>query len=141
MSRLVRGGKQGGLHAEVRATAQFHASRRAWCHWSDNSFSSRTRRRPICLSDALPASAVFAIRDMQGTYTPWLVCLSITVAVVVSYTALSLASRVATNGGAGSRAWLIGGATAMGVGIWSMHFIGMLALSLPIHLTYSLTIT
>ena len=78
---------------------------------------------------------------MQGTYTPWLVCLSIAVAIVVSYTALSLASRVANARGTAAIAWITGGAVVMGVGIWSMHFIGMLALSLPIRLTYSLPIT
>ncbi|MBB6092802.1 diguanylate cyclase (GGDEF)-like protein [Povalibacter uvarum] len=78
---------------------------------------------------------------MQGTYTPWLVTLSIAVAVVVSYTALSLAARVANSRGRIATAWVIGGAAVMGVGIWSMHFIGMLALSLPIRLTYSLPIT
>jgi len=73
---------------------------------------------------------------MQGTYTPWLVYLSIAVAILVSYTALNLASRLADSHS--RNVWLIGGALAMGVGIWSMHFIGMLALSLPIQLTYSL---
>jgi diguanylate cyclase (GGDEF)-like protein len=76
---------------------------------------------------------------MHGTYIPWLVYLSIGVAIVVSYTALSLASRVA--GTDGRTGWLIGGATVLGIGIWSMHFIGMLALSLPIRLTYSLPVT
>ncbi len=78
---------------------------------------------------------------MQGTYTPWLVTLSIAVAVVVSYTALSLAARVASSRGRIAKAWVIGGAAVMGVGIWSMHFIGMLALSLPVRLTYSLPVT
>lgn len=84
---------------------------------------------------------VAVIEHMQGTYTSWLVCLSIAVAIVVSYTALSLASRVANARGIAAIAWVMGGAIVMGVGIWSMHFIGMLALSLPIGLTYSLPIT
>jgi diguanylate cyclase (GGDEF)-like protein len=78
---------------------------------------------------------------MQGTYSPWLVLLSVAVAIVVSFTALSLAARVANSRLAGSAAWVVGGAVAMGVGIWSMHFIGMLALSLPIRLTYNLPVT
>jgi NO-binding membrane sensor protein with MHYT domain len=41
----------------------------------------------------------------------------------------------------GTQWWLFGGALAMGTGIWSMHFIGMLAFSLPIPLAYDLTIT
>lgn len=78
---------------------------------------------------------------MQGTYTSWLVYLSIAVAIVVSYTALRLASRVSRAQGIASVVWLAGGAVAMGFGIWSMHFIGMLALRLPIQLTYDLTTT
>ncbi|HEY5810278.1 MAG TPA: EAL domain-containing protein [Povalibacter sp.] len=78
---------------------------------------------------------------MQGTYTPWLVWLSIAIAIVVSYTALNLASRVASNRVSGSRGWVVGGAVVMGIGIWCMHFIGMLALSLPIRLTFSIGTT
>ena len=77
---------------------------------------------------------------MEATYNPWLVALSIVVAMVVAYTALKLAARVAEGGrtaGAG-RGWLLGGAAAMGMGIWSMHFIGMLAFSVPIPLRYGI---
>jgi diguanylate cyclase (GGDEF)-like protein len=73
---------------------------------------------------------------MTGTYNPWMVYLSIFVAIFVSYTALNLASRVARTRGAAALFWLCGGAVAMGSGIWSMHFIGMLAFSLPIPLAY-----
>jgi two-component system sensor histidine kinase/response regulator len=73
---------------------------------------------------------------MQATYNSWLVALSVAVAVLVSYTALSLAARVAAVQGRLARVWLLGGAVAMGIGIWSMHFIGMLAFSLPIALRY-----
>lgn len=78
---------------------------------------------------------------MQGTYTTWLVYLSIAVAVVVSYTALNLASRVSSSGSRSALAWLIGGASVMGLGIWAMHFIGMLALALPIRLAYNVQTT
>jgi PAS domain S-box-containing protein len=78
---------------------------------------------------------------MQATYNPLLVALSIAVAVLVSYTALSLASRVASSNASQIRLWLIGGAIAMGVGIWSMHFIGMMAFSLPIALRYNVPTT
>ena len=69
---------------------------------------------------------------MQATYNIWLVALSIIVAIVVSYTALTLAGRVAQAERSSGRGWLFGGAAAMGIGIWSMHFIGMLAFSVPI---------
>jgi NO-binding membrane sensor protein with MHYT domain len=68
---------------------------------------------------------------MLATYNPWLVAMSIVVAVLVSYTALSLAARVALVGKQTARIRLIGGALAMGIGTWSMHFIGMLAFSRP----------
>ena len=73
---------------------------------------------------------------MTGTYDPWLVCLSVIVAILVSYTALVLAVRVSNANRSSARLWLGGGAIAMGGGIWSMHFIGMLAFSLPISLAY-----
>src|SRR5687767_3536714 len=75
---------------------------------------------------------------MQATYNSWLVALSILVAMVVSYTALRLAARVAEGGRSGGRLWLLGGAAAMGMGIWSMHFIGMLAFSVGIPLRYGI---
>jgi NO-binding membrane sensor protein with MHYT domain len=78
---------------------------------------------------------------MQATYNFWLVTLSVIVAVVVSYTALTLAGRVAAAERTGGRLWLLGGAVAMGVGIWSMHFIGMLAYSVPIPLRYNVFTT
>lgn len=75
---------------------------------------------------------------LQATYNPWLVALSILVAMVVSYTALRLAARVAEVGRSGGRLWLWGGAAAMGMGIWSMHFIGMLAFSVAMPLRYGI---
>ncbi len=74
-------------------------------------------------------------------YNPWLVGLSVLVAIAVSYTALMLAGRVAEEGRSGGRIWLLGGAASMGIGIWAMHFIGMLAYSAPIQLRYNILIT
>src|SRR6202051_4282467 len=78
---------------------------------------------------------------MPPLYNHWLVSLSIVVAILVSYTALRLAARIATSERHGARIWLGIGAIAMGVGIWSMHFIGMLAFSLPIPLAYNVPTT
>ncbi|HTQ36255.1 MAG TPA: EAL domain-containing protein, partial [Steroidobacteraceae bacterium] len=74
---------------------------------------------------------------MSISYTPWLVVLSVAVAILVCYAALGLAARVAEARGAAGRAWLALGACSLGIGAWSMHFIGMLALSMPIRLMYS----
>src|SRR6185295_9868517 len=78
---------------------------------------------------------------MVGSYNYWMVFLSVVVAILASYTALNLATRITASKDAVARAWLIGGAISMGVGIWSMHFIGMLAFSLPIPLGYDVPVT
>lgn len=74
---------------------------------------------------------------MTATYNPFLVVISALIAVLASYTALDLAGRVAASQGAERKFWLIGGAIAMGTGIWSMHFLAMLAFSLPIAISYN----
>ena len=76
-----------------------------------------------------------------SSYNFLLVAASLFVAILASYTALDMAGRITTAQGSAARWWLAGGATAMGVGIWSMHFIGMLAFSLPIPLGYDPAIT
>ena len=78
---------------------------------------------------------------MTGTYDLWLVALSYVVAVLAAYVALKLASRVSASQGRMATYWLIGGAVSMGCGIWSMHFIGMLAFRLPIPMSYDVPIT
>ena len=64
-------------------------------------------------------------------HDPVLVALSILIAVLASYTALDLATRMRAASGRSRRAWLVAAAIAMGGGIWSMHFVGMLAFSMP----------
>ncbi|WP_440221668.1 putative bifunctional diguanylate cyclase/phosphodiesterase [Dokdonella sp. MW10] len=78
---------------------------------------------------------------MTGTYNLTLVLASYLVAVVASFVALDLAGRITAASGNAARWWLGLGGTAMGVGIWSMHFIGMIAFSLPIPQGYDLFIT
>src|SRR5580700_3516421 len=73
---------------------------------------------------------------IDGSYDFRLVALSILIAVLASYAALDLAARVTAAQGRIRFAWLCGGAAAMGTGIWSMHYIGMLAFSLPIPVLY-----
>ena len=74
---------------------------------------------------------------MNATYNPYVVVISALIAVLASYAALELAGRVSTSKGNNRQIWLIGGATAMGIGIWSMHFLAMLAFSLPISISYN----
>src|ERR1700680_1104916 len=78
---------------------------------------------------------------VTGTYNPYLVALSILVAAFASYTALDLGGRVAAARGVARRVWLVAAAMAMGGGIWSMHFIAMLAFIMPIPMSYEIGLT
>ena len=78
---------------------------------------------------------------MEGSYNLALVTMSYVIAVAASYTALELARRVSNSEGNAARLWLAAGAVSMGVGIWTMHFIGMLAFSLPMEFAYDVGIT
>lgn len=78
---------------------------------------------------------------MTGSYHTWIVVLSILVAIASSHAALSLAQRMSRSRGAAMQLWLWGGATSMGMGIWSMHFIAMMAFQLPIPLLYDVPTT
>src|SRR5229473_677791 len=73
---------------------------------------------------------------LNGSYDYRLVALSVVIAVLASYAALDLAGRVTYAQGRMKRLWLGGGATAMGIGIWSMHYVGMLAFRLPVTVMY-----
>ena len=61
---------------------------------------------------------------------------SVLIAIAASYAALDLTGRVTAASGRDRLPWLGGGATAMGIGIWAMHFKGMLALRLPVSVEY-----
>ena len=63
------------------------------------------------------------------------------VSVIASYVALDLASRVTASARGTTRNWLLAGAVSMGMGIWSMHFIAMLAFRLPIPMSYDVWVT
>ena len=78
---------------------------------------------------------------VSASYSPSLVFISLCVAILASYTALDLSGRIATARGRTVYLWIGGGALAMGFGVWSMHFIGMLALELPLALGYDLGLT
>jgi NO-binding membrane sensor protein with MHYT domain/CheY-like chemotaxis protein len=78
---------------------------------------------------------------MPQHYHHWLVLVSVLVAILASYTALALALRIRVASRQTAPAWLLGGGVAMGIGIWSMHFVGMLALTLPIEISYDLGVT
>lgn len=68
---------------------------------------------------------------MTGSHDSVLVSISISIAVAASYTALDLAGRIRASEGWLRRVWLVTAAIAMGGGIWAMHFVAMLAFSMP----------
>ncbi len=74
--------------------------------------------------------------NLSGSYNYALVALSVFIAMFAAYAALDLAARVTAATGWIRAIWLLGGAAAMGIGIWSMHYIGMLAFVLPIPVAY-----
>jgi len=104
------------------------------------SLGAREARRGSCNRDlagcgdwvlmALSGSA------LVGSYDYRLVSVSVLIAVLASYAALDLAARITAAQGRARFMWLTGGAFAMGIGIWSMHYIGMLAFSLSFPILY-----
>jgi PAS domain S-box-containing protein len=69
---------------------------------------------------------------MSVTYHPILVTLSLLIGVLASYVALDFTGHVSDARGRERAAWLAGGAFALGVGVWSVHFVGMLAFRLRV---------
>ncbi|MEG5298831.1 bifunctional diguanylate cyclase/phosphodiesterase [Enterobacter roggenkampii] len=78
---------------------------------------------------------------LVSQYNPILVVLSFVVAILAAYTALNMAARVAGSEGVAARVWLAGGGIAMGIGVWAMHFIGMLAMDLSMSMSYNASLT
>lgn len=76
------------------------------------------------------------VTQMNGGYNHGLVALSIGLAIMASYAALDLAGRVTSAHGWVRSIWLSCGAAAMGLGIWAMHYVGMLAFTLPMPVFY-----
>ena len=73
---------------------------------------------------------------LHGSYDDRLVVFSIVLAMFASYAALDLAGRVTAARNWARLVWLAGGACSMGLGIWAMHYVGMLAFSLPVPVFY-----
>ena len=73
---------------------------------------------------------------LTGSHDPLVVALCVVIAAAASYAALDLAGRVTASKGWSFAVWLTCGSLAMGIGIWSMHFTGMLAFSLPVPVSY-----
>jgi len=78
--------------------------------------------------------------ELSTHVSPSLVCMSVAIAILGSYAALDLTQRSADSDGWHRRRLIVAGGVTMGLGIWSMHFIGMLALrmSMPVSYNYPL---
>ncbi len=83
-------------------------------------------------------NAATSTSSLAHSYSPSLVFLSIVIAIFASYSALDLAGRTSASEGRLRFIWIGTGASALGLGIWSMHYIGMLALTLPVRVLYDL---
>ena len=73
---------------------------------------------------------------MTIPHEPWLVLLSIAIAIQGSFVGLSLAAEIDTATGSHRRLLLAGSAVTLATGVWSMHFVGMLAASFPSAIDY-----
>jgi signal transduction histidine kinase/NO-binding membrane sensor protein with MHYT domain/ActR/RegA family two-component response regulator len=79
--------------------------------------------------------------QMQGSYSPVLVLLSLLIAMASSFAVLQVAGRTRGWKGRYLMPWTVAGALVLGTGIWAMHFVGMLAFRLPIAVGYDLATT
>ena len=79
-------------------------------------------------------------RPLASGYDVPLVLLSVAIAIAGAYVALTLSERVAKHRGPARLAWLAGGAIAFGSAVWAMHFTGMLALRLPVVVTFDVSL-
>ena len=77
---------------------------------------------------------------MTRSYDAFFSIASVIVAMLGSFAVLDLAGRVRSESGGTRRRWLVLGAAVVGLGIWSMHFIGTLAIELPVQVDYDVPV-
>jgi NO-binding membrane sensor protein with MHYT domain/nitrogen-specific signal transduction histidine kinase len=80
------------------------------------------------------------LNQLVSHYDLKLVTISVVIAILAAYTALTFATHVTQTRVKDRNIWLGGGAIAMGTGIWAMHFVGMLAFQLPMAVSYNFPI-
>lgn len=79
--------------------------------------------------------------NLEGSYNGWIVFLSFAIALITSYSALNLAYRTSRSKGNARLGWLVVSGLVMGCGIWTMHFIGMIAFHVEMPMTYRMPTT
>ena len=92
-------------------------------------------------ADLLPTFAARHASHLSSHHNRGLVLLSVLISVFASYTALDLTGRARASRGPLRGIWLCASAVAMGGGIWSMHFIAMVAFDLGMPIRYDLRLT
>ncbi|WP_028612458.1 bifunctional diguanylate cyclase/phosphodiesterase [Paenibacillus harenae] len=78
---------------------------------------------------------------MDGSYNYYIISLSIVIAILASYSALNVTAKISDASGKTKFFWLFAGALVMGSGVWSMHFVGMLAFHLNTSVRYDVFLT
>lgn len=84
---------------------------------------------------------VYPMHEMVTTWNYGIVALSVATAIIGSYVALYFAARLRNSFGRERILWTLLGATTMGLAIWSMHFVGMLAMSMDMPMSYDPTLS
>lgn len=79
--------------------------------------------------------------NIEGHYNYYIVALSVVIAILASYSALSITAKISHSKGRTRFFWLLAGAFVMGNGVWSMHFVGMLAFHLHATVRYDIWLT
>ncbi|WP_033445727.1 bifunctional diguanylate cyclase/phosphodiesterase [Ornithinibacillus scapharcae] len=78
---------------------------------------------------------------MEGSYNYYIVALSVLIAILASYSTLNITAKISFARGRNKYFWLLAGSIVMGAGVWSMHFIGMLAFHLHVSMEYDVWLT
>ncbi|WP_244975356.1 bifunctional diguanylate cyclase/phosphodiesterase [Heyndrickxia oleronia] len=78
---------------------------------------------------------------LEGSYNFYIVALSIVIAVLASFSALNIVGKISYTEGKAKFFWLLAGSFVMGSGVWSMHFVGMLALDYHMKMEYDVRLT
>lgn len=76
------------------------------------------------------------MEHMSGSYNDYFLVFSILIGILFSYIALDLRWKMIIFNNFKYNLWLLGCAIAMGIGIWTMHFVGMFAMEMPGHIEY-----
>lgn len=76
---------------------------------------------------------------IEGSYSPILVLVSLTIAILAAFASFSHVDLMrSTRSPSVRRLWHLSGAVAMGMGVWTMHFTGMVAFQLPFEVRYQI---